>query len=143
MGNANKETEDKAVRRVMDFEQGAGREPEDVRLDKAHRGYDVFSTGRMIEVKGARESWKSYNWIPLHKTSVECLQKNPASFYLYVVKFAGRLSDKVENLYIIPGTCLLAQGAFRIKVENYRLTPVSRKSLKAFQQPSSIPSPPK
>jgi hypothetical protein len=67
-----KDTEDKAIGFVLDFERKQGRCALDVRpLRKQHRGYDVKSDGRRIEVKGVRESWKTYTWASLHKTEVE------------------------------------------------------------------------
>ncbi len=44
---------------------------------KKHRGYDVKSDNRMIEVKGVGESWTTYNWQSLHKTKVACLKRSP------------------------------------------------------------------
>ena len=53
----NKETTLKTIAFVLEFEKAQGREPLDVSSDKRHRGYDVKSDHRMIEVKGATESY--------------------------------------------------------------------------------------
>ena len=41
----------------MDYEKAQGRNP--VVVSKKGLGYDIESSGRMIEVKGVGESWKT------------------------------------------------------------------------------------
>jgi len=126
----NKERAKKAIEFVLDYEIKQGRNPEDVSTNKEHSGYDVKSDDRMIEVKGVGESWKTYTWQSLYKTEVECLNNNPNSFYLYIVKFRNKESDEVVGFYIIPGVDL--KSKFRIEIENYGLRPISENTLKEF-----------
>ncbi|MDO8687942.1 MAG: DUF3883 domain-containing protein [Dehalococcoidales bacterium] len=47
----NKETDEKAMKLVFDYERSNGRVPK--RIDDKDLGYDILSSGRKIEVKGA------------------------------------------------------------------------------------------
>lgn len=131
----NKERAEEAIKFVLDYEkkESSGTDIiEDVSSNKEHRGYDIKSGSKMIEVKGIGESWSAYNWQSLYKTERECLRKNPNDFYLYIVKFINTQSSKIEGLYVIPGIDL--EREFRIEVETYGIRPVSKKSLMKFLQ---------
>ena len=139
---SRKETENKAIDFILCFEKQQGRNAMDVRpLRKEHRGYDVKSGSRMIEVKGVRESWKTYTWTSLHKTEIECLRQNPGEYWLYIVKFKGNDSDEIEAFYALPGLDLINDGCFRIQIENYALTPISKRSLSKYRQSFLGPEP--
>ena len=105
-------------------ERAEGRNPVDV--SKKGVGHDIESSGRLIEVKGVGESWTSYTWQPMYVSQVECLNKNPGSFYLYIVKF----DDGASSLYVIPSGSL--KKDFKLKPESYALTPISKRKLKGF-----------
>ncbi len=121
-------TEQKAIEIVKTYEIEEGRSP--VNVSKKGVGYDLESSGRMIEVKGVSESWKTYTWQSLYHSEVECLDRNTKNFYLYIVKFDG---DK-SSLYIIPGDKLKEE--FKCKVTAYALTPISRRKLNQFLRTS-------
>lgn len=127
---SNKNTSEKALNVVIAFEKQEGRNPENVSRNGC--GYDIRSDGRFIEVKGVGEDWRTYNWQSLHRTEVECLQNNAQNFYLYIVKFTNREAEEVEGLYIIPGKDLKDKDKFDIKIESYRLSPISKESLKSY-----------
>jgi hypothetical protein len=129
----NIEKSKKAIDLVLDYERKQGRNPEDVSNNRKHPGYDIKSNNRMIEVKGVGESWNTYNWQSLYRTEYECLKNNPSNFYLYIVKFIDKESDKVEGFYIIPGT-ELESPKFRIEVETYGISPLSKRRLSEFLQ---------
>jgi len=126
----NKERSKKAIEFSLNYERSQGRNPEDFSMDRKHPGYDIKSDERLIEVKGVGESWRTYNWQSLYKTERECLRKNPNNFYLYIVKYEDKESDKVEGFYIIPGVEL--ESKFHIEVETFGIRPISKSSLKEF-----------
>jgi len=110
---------------VRRYEIREGRRPKDV--SKEGVGYDIESDGRKIEVKGVVESWKTYTWQALYPSQVECLNKNPQEFFLYIVKF----TDAEEHtLYVIPGKDLLEK--FQVRIASYQLTPISQQKLREF-----------
>jgi len=119
------QSEKKAIEIVMDYERKSGRHPKNV--SKTGCGYDIESDNRFIEVKGIGENWRTYTWQSLYPSEVDCLNKNPENFYLYIVKF----DDKSHDLYIIPGPDLKTK--FSIKITAYALTPISRKKLSEFK----------
>jgi len=116
--------ERRAIEIVRLYETAEGRNP--INVSKKGVGYDIESSGRMIEVKGVSESWKTYNWQSLFPSEVECLNRNTKNFYLYIVKF----ESNENSLYIIPGDSLIKE--FKRKITAYALTPISRKKLKEF-----------
>jgi len=128
----SKQRERKAIEFVIGYEKKQKREPEDVSKNSSHSGYDVKSGDRMIEVKGVGESWRTYNWQPLHTTEVACLKRSPNDFYLYLVKFKDTASDDIVGFYVIPGLELLNETNFRIEVENYGLRPISQRRLSKY-----------
>lgn len=116
--------EQRAIEIVKSFEIAEGRNP--VNVSKKGVGYDLESCGRMIEVKGVGENWRTYTWQSLYPSEVECLNRSKKNFYLYIVKFSG---DK-SSLYVIPGRRLKEE--FRCKVTAYALTPISKRKLQKF-----------
>lgn len=126
----NKERSKKAIEFSLNYERSRGKNPEDVSMNKKHLGYDIKSEEKFIEVKGIGESWETYNWQSLYKTERECLRKNPNNFYLYIVKYENKKSDKVEGFYIIPGAEL--ESKFRIEIETFGIRPISKSSLEEF-----------
>ena len=122
---SNKLVEQKAMDAAMEHEATEGRNP--VIVSKKGVGYDIESDGRMIEVKGVSENWKTYTWQSLYPSSAECLERNPENFYLYIVKFNPQGKSA---LYIIPGRDL--QNKFKLKVTAYALTPISKRKLREF-----------
>lgn len=74
--------EEKSVKIVLAFERKQGRKPIDV--SKKHIGYDVRSSGRLIEVKS-----KPANVLPpfilLHDALLRKLGKDIGKYYVYVV----------------------------------------------------------
>lgn len=119
-----KSVEQKAIEIVRAYEIAEGRDPKDV--SKNGVGHDIESSGRIIEVKGVSEAWKSYTWQSLCPSEIECLNKNINNFYLYIIKF----DDNKNSLYIIPGKKLKKE--FKFKITAYSLTPISRRKLKEF-----------
>lgn len=119
-----KSIEQKAIEIVKAHEVAEGRNP--INVSKRGVGYDIESSGRMIEVKGVSERWKGYTWQSLYPSEVECLNRNTKNFYLYIVKF----DDDKNSLYVIPGNKLKEE--FKCKVTAYALTPISRRRLKQF-----------
>lgn len=79
----NRETEDFAIKYVLELERAAGREPKDVRSTRAH--VDVLSPPRLIEVKAVGGSARGQP-IPLEQRQVDALRANPDDFFLYVVE---------------------------------------------------------
>lgn len=121
---ADKSIEQKAIEIVRRYEIAEGRHPNNV--SRKGVGYDLESSGRMIEVKGVSENWKTYTWQSLYPSEVERLDRNAKNFYLYIVKF----DDNKNSLYIIPGDRIKEE--FKLKVTAYSLTPISRRKLKKF-----------
>jgi hypothetical protein len=97
-------------------------------VSRTGAGHEIESSGRMIEVKGVSESWKTYTWQSLHASEKDCLGKDKANLFLHIVKFDGSNS----SLYVIPGERLSKDLKF--KVTAYALTPIRRKKLKEFLQ---------
>jgi hypothetical protein len=137
---------EKAMKVAESIELSNNRVPK--RVDRDGIGYDILSIGeneeRHIEVKGVSEGWASYTWQALHHTQVKALKKNPAEFFLYIVRFdilhrENRNSEFLETaspqLYIIPGKDLLGGGLgrFKIQEESFALKPISKTSLAPYK----------
>jgi hypothetical protein len=95
---SNKKIETIAIKVVFEFEKSKGRRPKDVR----HKclGYDVYSSGRLIEVKGINKTLgASGNWRFIQQKSIECLLKND-NFCIYIVDNISK-GYKNTRIYIL------------------------------------------
>jgi hypothetical protein len=131
---------EKSMDIVVQYEELNGRKTKIVNTKGV--GYDILSEKeeeqRFIEVKATSESWKTYNWLPLYYSEVNCLNEYPDKFYLYIIKFnMDRNNRNKESLdvadyeiFIINGTELLEN--FKIKPETYSLSPVSQRKLTKY-----------
>lgn len=109
---------------VIEYEHSQGRHPKNV--SRKGVGYDIESDGRMIEVKGVSENWKTYTWQYLYPSEARRLDTDQNKFYLYIAKFDGAQ----RSLYVIPGDRLKKE--FKLKVASYALTPISKRKLRRF-----------
>lgn len=109
-----REVEQKAVRLVMDFEKRQGRSPKNV----SRAGYDIESSGRLIEVKGM--SHPTGDFIMLYKKLFVKLGRGISNYYIYVV-FDIKSKPKLK---IIPPEIILAnleiETAFSLKAKSYK-----------------------
>jgi hypothetical protein len=131
---------EKSMDIVVKYEESNGRKTKIVNTKGV--GYDILSEKeeeqRFIEVKATSESWKTYNWLPLYYSEVNCLNKYPNKFYLYIIKFnLDKNNRNKENLdvadyeiFVINGTELLEN--FKIKPETFSLSPISQRKLAKY-----------
>ena len=131
---------EKSMDIVVEYEELNGRKTKIVNTKGV--GYDILSEKeeeqRFIEVKATSESWKTYNWLPLYYSEVNCLNQFPDKFFLYIIKFDldknNRNKESLDKadykIFIINGTELLEN--FKIKPETYSLSPVSQRKLKKY-----------
>lgn len=136
---------EKSMDIVIQYEESNGRKTKIVNTKGV--GYDILSEKeeeqRFIEVKATSESWKTYTWLPLYYNEVNCLNKYPDKFYLYIIKFnVDRNNRNKESLdkadyeiFIINGTELLEN--FKLKPETYSLSPVSQRKLTKYMLQSN------
>ncbi len=98
LDSLNKKIEKMAIDAVKKFERKKGRNPKDV--SKQHKGYDVYSSGRRIEVKGIKKSFKVVgSWRFLQQKSLQVLlQEN--RYFIYIVDNLKHRPPK-EGIYII------------------------------------------
>ncbi len=87
--------EEISIKYVMKHEKFQGRKPVDV--SKQHRGYDIHSGRRYIEVK-SRPGNKIQPFVTLHNHFVTFFRKGLANYYIYVVYDM----NKASKLVIIP-----------------------------------------
>jgi hypothetical protein len=80
---ANSDVERIAIEHVMGLERVAGRQPEDVHLDRRF-AYDIASPPRKIEVKAFGGSARGAA-LPLEDRQVQAAREDPRNFYVYVV----------------------------------------------------------
>lgn len=115
-----REVEQKAMKLVIDFECKQGRKPKDV--SHSGCGYDIESSGRLIEVKGM--SHPKGDFIYLYKKLLLKLGKNVSSYYIYVV-FDIKNKPKLK---IIPPEVILSNleidTSFFIRAKSYKDIPI-------------------
>src|SRR3989344_8901241 len=71
-----------SIKWVMDYERKQGNNPEDVSKKNEHKGYDVVSGDKKIEVKGRSKEKIGFNGF--NKYNFEALQRED-NFYVYCV----------------------------------------------------------
>ena len=110
---SNKETDEKAMELVFDYERRHGRMPE--RIYNKDLGYDILSSGRKIEVKGANhdEVFKGF-------VIEERQHKNfdDPDFWFYRV--LNVFSDKPTILPIKPDEISLSKPQIRYNATSFK-----------------------
>jgi hypothetical protein len=111
-----REIKQEAIDLVMDFEKKQGRNPKNV--SRTGHGYDIESSGRLIEVKGM--SHPTGDFIMLYKKLFVKLGRGISNYYIYVV-FDIKNKPKLK---IIPPEVILAnleiETSFFLKAKSYK-----------------------
>jgi len=133
----NKETEEIAVKKVIEYELREGRYPIDVNEVRTNnKGYDIESwaskqahddgkpADRFIEVKGTKNNWDTYG-VSVSKSQHDCGINKGMTFWLYVVETVYKkpkiypIQDPMGQItgYIFDGTVkrLLKRESFPVK----------------------------
>lgn len=80
--------EDDAIKKVIEYEKSQGRNPVDVH--KKRLGYDIKSSGRLIEVK--KRDFPKRRFIFLTQKEFETFLRNKDA-YLYIVTNEGKIKE--------------------------------------------------
>ena len=100
--------EKKAITKAKEYESERKRKPKEIKQGK---GYDIFSSGRCIEVKGLGR--KNPGWVSFDHNCFEALQKEE-KYFVYIVT---NLKAGQPELYVVPRKDILSHLRLKIKWE--------------------------
>ena len=110
---SNKETDEKAMELVFDYERSHGRMPK--RIHDKELGYDILSSGRKIEVKGAYHG-KVFNAFIIEESQHKNFDDPDFWFYRVLNVF----SDSPTILPIKPDEINLSEPQIRYNATSFK-----------------------
>jgi hypothetical protein len=94
----NKQIEDEAIKAVLAYEKNEGRTPRDIR--KEQREFDVISSDRQIEVKGAGRTLREVGYTRLIQDSTVRALRMSNDCFIYIVDNVCEGADNA-GIYIL------------------------------------------